>query len=51
MTWLHWTVGISDLCGKLSLMASIIPREGSMRIYKELIIAITTISQLEGLAG
>lgn len=43
--------GTSNLCGRFSLMTSIIPREGSMRIYKVLIIAITTISQLDGLAG
>lgn len=41
----------TNLCGRLSLMPSIIPREGSMRVYKELIMAITKMSQLEGLAG
>lgn len=42
---------ITDLYGRFSLMASIIPRERSTWMYKELIIAITIISQLDGLAG
>lgn len=43
--------GITDRYGRFSLMVSIIPIDRSVWIYKELIMAITTISQLEGLAG
>lgn len=42
---------VSNLHGKFSLMVLIIPSEGSMCVYRELIMAITTMSQLDGLAG
>lgn len=42
---------ISDPYGRFSLTVSIMPREGSIWIYKELIMAITIMSQLDGLAG
>lgn len=41
----------TDLYGRFSFIAPIMPREGSTRVYKELIMAMTTMSQLDGLAG
>lgn len=41
----------SYLTGRDVLILSIMPMEGSILAYMVLIIAITTISQLEGLAG
>lgn len=43
--------GFSDLPGRCSLMTSIAPSEGSTLVYKEHIMAMTSMSQLEGLAG
>lgn len=42
---------VSDLCSRFSFMVSIMPSDGSTRVYRELIIMITTMSQLDGLAG
>lgn len=42
---------VSDLHGRFSLMVPIRPSDGSTRVYRELIMAITTMSQLDGLAG
>jgi len=42
---------VSYLTGRDVLILSIIPMEGSILAYIVLIIAMTTISQLEGLAG
>lgn len=46
-----WAVEVTDLCGRFSFTTDIIPREKSMCVYKELIMAMTIISQLDGLAG